>query len=79
MNEAQSTGLITSATKSDAVSVTISVAGRYDMNSPMIPGQKSIGKKAATVVSVEVVTGQATSAVPSIAASTRALPICMWR
>ena len=49
------------------------------MNSPMIPGQKSIGKKAATVVSVEVVTGQATSAVPSIAAATRALPICMCR
>ena len=38
------------------------------MNSPMTPGQKTMGKKAPTVVAVEVITGQATSEVPFRAA-----------
>ncbi|MHC4439910.1 MAG: hypothetical protein ACYS3S_21340, partial [Planctomycetota bacterium] len=33
--------------------------GRYFIKSPMIPGQNIIGRKAHTVVNVEVVTGQA--------------------
>ncbi len=41
------------------------------MNSPMMPGQKSIGAKAETVVAVEAVTAAPTSAVPCLAASQR--------
>ena len=41
------------------VSTMINVMGRYLMKSPMIPGQNSSGAKAASVVSVEVMTGQA--------------------
>ena len=43
MNRAQSTGLKTSATNSDASRAMITVIGRYFMNSPMIPGQKISG------------------------------------
>ncbi|MBA7687037.1 hypothetical protein ES703_95497 [subsurface metagenome] len=53
--------------------------GRYFMKSPMIPGQNISGKKAHTVVNVEVVTGQATSRAPSIAASKRLYPSWMCR
>ncbi len=63
------TGLITRATNSDDISVTITVMGMYDIKSPVIPGQKSNGKKAATVVNVEDATGHATSAVAFFAAS----------
>ena len=67
------------ATKRDEDRVTIRVMGRYFMNSPMIPGQKTMGKKAASVVRVEPITGQATSPVAFMAASTRGMPCCMYR
>ena len=41
------------------------------MNSPMMPGQNSIGEKAAKVVAVEAMTGYATSEVAFITASIR--------
>jgi len=67
----QITGLMISATNSELLSVMISVMGRYFMKSPISPGQNSMGEKAAMVVAVEVMTGQATSLVPFIDACTR--------
>ena len=52
------TGLITSATKSDELKTMMSVIGRYFMNSPMRPGQKARGRKAATVVAVDAMIAQ---------------------
>jgi 3-hydroxymyristoyl/3-hydroxydecanoyl-(acyl carrier protein) dehydratase len=63
------------ATKSELISVMLSVIGSHFMNAPMMPGQKISGAKAATVVAVDVITGQATSAVPRRAASRRR-PVC---
>ena len=36
----------------------MTVLGRYPMNSPVTPGQKTIGRNAATVVAVEAMTGR---------------------
>ena len=44
------------------------------MNSPIRPGQKAIGANAARVVAVAAITGMATSAVASFAASFRSYP-----
>jgi hypothetical protein len=44
---------------SEAVSVAIRVIGRNFMNSPTMPGQNSSGRKAASVVAVEAMIGQA--------------------
>ncbi len=49
------------------------------MNSPMMPGQKSTGKKAPRVVRVDVMTGQATSSTALRAAAMRGWPSCMCR
>ncbi len=65
----QSVGLITNPTNRDELSVMISVVGKKAMNSPTMPGQKSIGAKAASVVAVAAMTGTATSPVASFAAS----------
>ena len=70
----QSTGLITNATKSEELSVMMSVSGRNFMNSPMRPGQKAMGANAARVVAVDAMIGAATSPVPSFAATTRSCP-----
>ena len=67
-------GLITKATNREEVSVMIRVMGRYFMNSPMIPGQAIIGKKAASVVTVDPITGHATSDAAFMAASTFGTP-----
>ena len=56
---APSVGVKKSATASEAESVAISVSGRYFMNSPTMPGQKSSGEKAATRVAVAAITGPA--------------------
>ena len=74
MNTEQIAGLITMATNSEADSTTISVRGRKLMNCPMMPGQNSRGQKATSVVSVDVITGQATSLAPRRAASVRGSP-----
>jgi hypothetical protein len=74
MNTEQIAGLITIATNSDADSTTISVRGRKPMNWPMMSGQNSSGQNATSVVSVEVITGQATSPRPRRAASLRDSP-----
>ena len=55
------TGLNTRATNREAIRPMVSVMGRYFMKSPMIPGQNIMGRSAPDVVSVEVITGQATS------------------
>ena len=44
------------------------------MNSPIIPGQRARGMKAASVVAVDVIMGMATSAAPSFAAWTGVYP-----
>ena len=44
---------------SDALSATITVMGRYFMNSPTTPGQNRSGAKTARVVAVETATGHA--------------------
>ena len=49
------------------------------MNSPITPGQKSMGANAARVVRVEPITGQATSPVARMAALTRPAPCSMKR
>ena len=72
-------GLITMATNRLEARVMIRVNGMYPMNSPMIPGQKSIGEKAAKVVKVDPMTGYATSEVAFMAASTREAPCSIKR
>ena len=57
MKIAARAGLITMATKRLEDKVTIRVIGKYFINSPIIPGQNIIGKKAARVVIVEPITG----------------------
>ena len=69
INTAVKTGLITSATNSEEPSTIIRVMGKYCINSPMSPGQKASGAKAARVVPVEAIIGQATSPTPYLAAS----------
>src|SRR5690554_3413631 len=63
-----STGLITKATNKEEERTMIRVMGRNFINSPMISSQNASGKKADTVVNVEVIIGQATSPTPSFAA-----------
>ena len=46
------------ATTVEAVSTAIRVIGKYCMNLPGMPGQNSIGRKAQSVVRVELTTGQ---------------------
>ena len=48
-----------SAISSEAESVAIRVIGRNFMNSPTMPGQNSSGRKAARVVAVAAMIGQA--------------------
>ena len=58
---AENTGMMTSATNSEDVRTMISVIGRFFINSPVIPPQKARGRKAASVVAVEVIIGKAIS------------------
>jgi hypothetical protein len=46
--------------KSDPDNVAIKVIGRYFINCPAIPGQKSNGIKTTSVVRVDEITGQNT-------------------
>ena len=62
------TGLITKATNREEANTIIKVNGKNFINSPMIPGHNASGTKAATVVAVEEIIGQATSPTPSITA-----------
>ena len=57
-------GLITNAMKRDEDKTMMRVIGKYFMNSPMMPGQIASGRKAASVVAVEAMMGQATSPTP---------------
>ncbi len=59
-----STGLMTKAMNREEDKTMMRVIGRYFMNSPMMPGQMAKGKKAANVVAVEAMMGQATSPTP---------------
>ena len=74
MNEAINTGLITNATNKDELNVTIKVIGKNFINSPIIPGQNANGKKAANVVAVDAIIGQATSPTPCFVASKALTP-----
>ena len=65
---------MTRDTKRELERVTMSVMGRYFMNSPTVPVQNRSGLKAARVVSVEAMTGRATSPVALRAASARSQP-----
>src|SRR3990172_1676281 len=69
INTAACTGLIIIATNKDEDKQTISVIGRYLINSPTIPRKNNIGKNDEIIVSVATVTGNATSRGPSNAAS----------
>ncbi len=53
------TGTKINAIASDAVNVAINVMGRNFMNSPTTPGQNNKGRKAAKVVAVDEIMGQA--------------------
>ena len=79
MKDAQKVGLMTRATSREELSVMMSAMGRYFMNSPIMPGQKIMGAKAHTVVSVEVITGVATSCVPTRAPALADIPSCLCR
>ena len=50
---------MSNAMSNDADSTAISVSGRYFMNSPDVPGQRANGTKAASVVQVDAMIGQA--------------------
>ena len=51
------TGTNISAIKSEADSTKITVMGRYFINPPIIPGQKSRGRKTIKVVTVDAIIG----------------------
>ena len=59
---------MTNATNNDENNTTESVIGKYIINLPIVPGHNPNGKKAAKVVAVEAIIGQAISPTPSIAA-----------
>ena len=73
MKSTANTGFMIKATTKDAASVKMSIVGRYIMNFPMMPGQKSNGKKGARVVTVPAKTGINTSP----AAIRAAIPVGM--
>ena len=50
------------------------VIGRIIINCPITPGQSPNGIKAATVVAVEMIIGNAISPIPFLAASLRLMP-----
>ena len=77
MKRLASTGLMTSATISELTSTRINVIGKYFMNSPTMPGQMASGMKAASVVAVLAMMGQATSPAPYLEA--RSGPSPSWR
>ena len=56
---APSTGVNTMATTSEAISVAVSVIGRYFMYSPVTSGQKISGRKTTMVTDSELVIGHA--------------------
>ena len=58
MTTVPSTGRKISATISEAERTNISVTGNCPMNSPGMPGQNSIGRKAQSVVAVDETIGQ---------------------
>ena len=62
------------ASKSEPSRHTITVLGRIDMNSPLVPEMSSIGMKAAMVVAMAAVTGHITSSVPFTMASVSGSP-----
>ena len=70
---------MTSATNREDPRTMMSVMGKYFMNSPMSPGQKARGVKAARVVPVEAMMGHATSPTPYLAASKGEKPSSMKR
>ena len=67
------------ATKSDDPRVIIRVIGKNFMNSPIIPGQNTIGRNAARVVDVDAITGMATSPTPFFVASQEPIPVSINR
>ena len=73
MKSTAKTGFMIKATTKEAARVKMSIVGRYIMNFPMIPGQKSNGKKGASVVTVPANTGINTSP----AAIRAAMPVGM--
>ncbi len=77
MNREVKTGLITRATKREEAKTMIRVIGMYFINSPIIPGQKARGIKAARVVRVDAMIGNATSPAPYLAASFPEKPFCI--
>ena len=71
--------VITTTENKEEAKTIINVKGRYFMNSPMISFHISNGKKAANVVAVDEMIGQATSPTPSFAASSGLKPSCISR
>src|SRR5690606_31565206 len=63
-----STELKKIATKREEPKTMERVIGKYFMNSPMMPGQRPRGTKAATVVRVEMMMGKAISPIPCLEA-----------
>ena len=70
---------MTRATINEEVRTRISVIGKYFMNSPTRPGHTASGLKAASVVAVEAMIGQATSPAPNLAAFSELRPCCRYR
>ena len=79
MNIAVKTGFITKATNNDDPKTMMSVIGKKNINSPISPGQTISGEKAARVVAVEAIIGQATSPTPYLAASIAFMPSSISR
>ncbi len=67
------------ATNNEDPKTTESVIGSIIINSPIIPGHKPKGIKAATVVAVEIIIGKAISPIPFLAASIRLIPSSSMR
>ncbi len=65
--------------RSDSIRETIKIGmttkGMVFMNLPIIPLTKTSGRKAATVVSTEKITGRATSIAPSIDEAIKGFPM----
>ena len=68
INVEAKTGMIIKATNNEEVKTIIKVIGRCFINSPIMPGQKTNGKNAASVVAVDAIIAREISPTASLAA-----------
>lgn len=73
-NQYESTGTTVRETSSEASRAAVTVSEKEPKSSPIMPPTRPIGRKTATVVSVEEVTAPATSLTAVMMAASRSSP-----